>query len=103
MGERYFELSLTPGLSLIGGVECHRFDFTACSDAFELVCQVDGLHLLPFRVGVIAINREMALFGNSAVVNCHRLIGINVHTEQCCSEDRKYFLHNLNVVWRCSR
>ena len=37
LGERYFELSLTPRLSLIGGVESQCLDFTAYSDAFELV------------------------------------------------------------------
>ena len=84
LGKRYLELCLTPRLSLFVGVECQSLDLAAYSDGFELVCQIDGLHLVSLRVGVIAINREMALCGISSVVNGDCLIGIHI-----CAQHRR--------------
>ena len=87
LGERYFELRLTPRLILFGGIEGQCLDLTAYSDAFELVRQIDGLHRLPLSVNVITIHGEMALCGASAVVNRDCLIGIHIRAEQCCREE----------------
>ena len=86
LGERYFELRLTPRLILFGGIEGQCLDLTAYRDGFELVSQVDGLHRLSLRVNVVAIHGEMALCGISAVVNCDCLIGTHIRAEQCCCD-----------------